>query len=114
MLILVLAIAISLGPPAFAQDDESILIYPPRIPVDENGDRVVEVLPSQVILLGARWGACSRGLAKAFSQTADVSYEIDGQPIFMSLKESRQYWSHSPFPILEPEETACVNNSDTY
>ncbi len=114
VLILALVIAISLVTPAFAQDEESILIYPWWIPVDENGERVVQVSPNQVILLGARWGACSRGLAKAWAKTADVTYEIDGQPIIMSLDESRQYWSQSPEPEFNPEGwSACLNNTDT-
>jgi len=113
MLLLALVIAISLVTPAFAQDDESILIYPWLIPIDENGERVVQVSPNQVILLGARWGACTRGLAQGWAKTANVAYEIDGQPIFTTLTESRQYWSQQPVPVPAQEDSACVNNTDT-
>ena len=107
MLLLALVIAISLVTPAFAQADESILIYPWLIPIDENGERVVPVSPNQVILLGARWGACTRGLAQAWAKTANVAYEIDGHPIFTTLTESRQYWSQQPVPVPAPEDIAC-------
>jgi hypothetical protein len=113
VLIFTLVIAISLATPAFAQDDESILIYPWLIVPDENGERIIKVSPNQVILLGARWGACTRGLANAWAQTAYVAYEIDGQPIFTSFDESRQYWSWPPIPLPIQEDIACVNKTDT-
>jgi len=109
--ILVLVIAISMVTPAFGQDNETILIYPWLIQPDEYGDRIITVSQDQEILLGARWGACTKGLSHAWAVTTDVAYEIDGQPVFASLDDTRQYWSLPPVPVVVSGPSPCLNNS---
>lgn len=110
----ILIAATSIVSVAFAQSDngEQVLIYPWQIEPDENGNRIVAVTSDQIILLGARWGACTRGLAQGWAATADVAYAVDGQSIFLNEKESRDYWSR---PVLGDfiGENRCVNPTDT-
>ncbi len=106
----VLIIAVSTVAPAFAQGDE-VLIYPWFIPQDENGDRIVTVTTGDTILLGARWGACTNGLAQAWARTANVVYSVDDN-LLISLEESRALWRRPiPAPIGTPGY--CLNQSET-
>jgi hypothetical protein len=112
ILTLILALVITMGSPALAQENNSVYIIPYLIPL-VNGERVVTVSPDQEILLGARWGACTKGLSIAFAKTATVDYVIDEQAIFTSLDESRRYWGLPPVPVASQGESPCMNNSDT-
>jgi hypothetical protein len=111
-LLLVLVIMISLVSPAFAQENDSVYIIPYLITPDENGERIVTVSPDQEILLGARWGACTIGLTIAFAKTATIDYAVDGQAIFASLDDSRNYWRLPPVQVPWQGGSPCMNNSD--
>lgn len=112
LVIALMSMSVSASPVQAQEEEESILIYPWQIPEDENGDRVVTVTSDQIVILGARWGACSKGLAQAWARTASVMYSMEGQPLFFSQKESRVYWSRPVAVEGAPIET-CVNHSDT-
>jgi hypothetical protein len=97
---------------AHAQEGNSVLIIPYLIPEDEDGNLIVEVPVDQTILLGARWGACNKGLAQAWAETASLMYSVDGQALFASENESRQYWQA---PVIYPggDPSRCLPHTET-
>lgn len=107
-LFMVLAIAILTVAPVFALG-EDVLIYPYRIPIDENGERIVTVQADQNILLGAGWGACTYGLVLAWTKTANVLYTVDDISL-VTLKESRKLWYLEEITQPSSTEVYCVNN----
>jgi hypothetical protein len=110
--LVLLAAAAYTAPSAHAQDNEEIYIIAYRIPQDENGDRIVTVNGDQSIVLGARWGACTRGLAQAWTNDANVYYEIDGIPLLATPRDSRPFWQRpEPYPFGNPAR--CIPHTDT-
>lgn len=97
---------------AHAQEETSVFIIPWQIPEDEFGNRIVEVTADQTILLGARWGACNKGLTQAWAKTATIMYSVDGQDLFASEKESRQYW-HAPVVHPNGDPSRCIPHTET-
>ena len=104
----------SFNSPAQAQFTEvdEVYIVPYLIPLDANGERIVTVKANQHVVLGARWGACTPGLALAFAQGAVVYYEIDGMPLPSSSIEDRGYWDW-PVPVVSDQGNSCMNKTDT-
>jgi hypothetical protein len=92
-----------------AEEGDEVYIIPWQIPQDENGNRVVTVREDQTVILGARWGACTRGLAQAWSRNANVHYQIDGNPLLASTRDGRAYWTRPQ--AVARGETGCVNGS---
>jgi hypothetical protein len=108
---LLVIVILSLVMPAFGASQEPIVIYPWQIPVNQNGERVVTVMRGQPVVLGANWGACTRGLVSAFALTSDISYIIDGRPVLRYPRLSRLYWEFPPEPVTFPGASACVNRT---
>ncbi len=89
--LVVFVILLSISTTALAQSEKRI-IYPWHY-----GDEI-EVYTSDYIVLGARWGACTKGLANVGTRQTTVIYSLDGTSLVSSQKESRRYWNE---PILE-------------
>lgn len=107
LIIVVLSIAI----PAFGASQEPVVIYPWQIPLNQNGERVVTVNLGQPVVLGANWGACTRGLVTAFAVTSDISYVIDGRPVLRNPRLDTLYWDFPPEAVTFPGASACVNKT---
>lgn len=108
---LLLVFILSLVMPALAASQAPVVIYPWQIPPDQNGERVVTVKFGQPVVLGANWGACTRGLVTAFAVTSDISYVIDGRLVLRHPRLSRLYWDFPPEAVTFPGASACVNNT---
>ncbi len=102
---------LSVATPAFGLNQDPVVIYPWQIPVNENGVRIVTVTRGQPVVLGANWGACTRGLVTAFALTSDISYVIDGRPVLRNPRLDSLYWKFPPEPVTHPSASACVNNT---
>ncbi len=80
--LLVFVTAIVVYATALAQSDgEPVLIIPYL------SDPEIEITSNQEVILGARWGACSRGLAQAIHSSAGLGWTMDGVTLFSSQKE---------------------------
>ena len=71
---------------AFAQSDGEPVVIIPYL-----SDPEIEITSDQEVILGARWGACSRGLAQAAPSSARLGWTINGDALFSSQKEVKQY-----------------------
>lgn len=93
--------------PALAQStqDNEVFIIPYLIP-EVNGQRIVYVSPDAHVVLGARWGACTPGLARSWIGSANVYYEIDGEPLPLSHHQ-REYWT-SPQVLDTGQPEKCI------
>jgi hypothetical protein len=111
MLVFILVFGLSLlSISAFAQGEdlgERVTIYPWEI-----WDGEITVSTDDTVVLGARWGACTKGLAQAWTRTSYINYTINGEPLFSSQKEAREYWGR-PYPVMNLEPDNCVNGSET-
>ena len=107
---IVLLLAASLPSIASAQtpDPEHVYVLPYFIPEDEAGNRVLFLTPQQHLVLGARWGACTYGLVRAWTQTSEVYYEVDGSPLLPSSSHSKGYWGQ-PIHIYTEGDTDCIS-----
>lgn len=109
--VLLVIVILSAAIPAFGQSPETVTIYPWQIPLNQNGERVVTVTRNQQVVLGASWGACTRGLATAWAMTSDILYTVDGLPLLPSSKLARNFWGLPPEPVTYPGASACVNTT---
>ena len=94
---------------AFAQGDdigERVMVYPWEIWEGE-----ITVSTDDTVVLGARWGACTKGLAKAWTKTSYINYVINGEPLFSSQKKALQYWGE-PVQSTAPWQEFCVSASE--
>jgi hypothetical protein len=69
-------------------EGESVLISRQTVP---NGGEIT-IHSDQPIILGTGWGACTKGLVRAFIRGAALHWEINGEPIFSYDLEAQKYW----------------------
>jgi hypothetical protein len=101
--LIVFVILISISTTALAQSENRIVIYPWKIIDDE-----IVVSPNDYVVLGARYGACSRGLTNAGTRQANIYYELDGEILVSSQKDARRYWSEPELKNVYPFDFPCV------
>jgi len=90
IILLVFVATILIFAPGLAQSDgESVVIIPYL------SDPEIHIYSNQEVILGARWGACSRGLAQAARSSARLGWTMDGETLFSSQKEVKQHWGPS-------------------
>jgi hypothetical protein len=92
---------------AFAQSDSEPVVIIPYLSPSE-----ISIFSNQEVILGARWGACTRGLAQVAHSSARLGWSMDDVPLFSSQKEVRQYWG-SPFPE-DIGEFTCIAGDGTH
>ena len=101
VLLLVFVTATLVYASAFAQSDGEPVVIIPYL-----SDPEIEITSNQEVILGARWGACSRGLAQAIHSSAGLGWAMNDVTLFSSQKEVKQYWG-SPIPTDIGEES-CI------
>ena len=110
MLVFLVVLGLSLlSISAFAQGEdigERVTIYPWEIWEGE-----ITVSTDDTVVLGARWGACTKGLAKAWTKTSYINYVINGEPLFSSQRKALQYWGE-PVQSTAPWQEFCVSASE--
>ena len=109
-LVVALLIAAVLPSPVAAQadDPDHVYVLPYHIPEDDTGNRILYLDAEQHLVLGARWGACTYGLVRAWTQTAEVYYEIEGSPLLQDGQRSKDYWG-KPIHWFAGANTYCVS-----
>ena len=85
---------------AFAQSSDSVEINP--LFVDEK-----TVSTDQELILRAGWGACTRGLVRAYITAAHYEWTLDGTPISLD-EETAQYFG--PIEAVGPSDTCVAGN----
>jgi hypothetical protein len=92
---------------ALAQSDGKPVVIIPYLSPSE-----ISIFSNQEVILGARWGACTRGLARVAHSSARLGWFMDDVPLFSSQKEVSQYWG-TPFPDDIGENT-CIAGVGTH
>ena len=111
-IVLFTTVAFYQAPKPRAEDTGEAYIIPWKIPFDESGNRVITVNQNQPVVLGARWGTCTRGLGQAWPNHANLYYEIDGSPLLPDVRDGRAFWTApEPSPLWDP--TPCIPHTDT-
>ena len=96
---------------AQAEDGGEFVIRPTRIqPPDGSVDIYVPLGDNIIIRSG--WGACTRGLAQAWTKQNKISLWVNGESVFSSSEESRSFWGE-PESYLFPGESSCINDKNT-
>ena len=109
-LVLVLTFGVVSGA---AQEEEGgeFVIRPASInPPDGSVDIYVPLGDNVIIRSG--WGACTRGLAQAWTNQNEISLWVNGESVFSSLRESKSFWGE-PESFLLPDESSCINDVDS-
>ena len=103
-LLVALVMLVSTGGIAAADGPATVgPVYPYR-PQDWP-DNTVTVHVGDIILLGARWGACTKGLAMMAAKNLTWDYYLDGEPISTEFVFGR--------PVRTPSDTsACIPRAD--
>ena len=99
--------------PGLAQEEDGgeFVISPTGIqPPDGSVDIYVPLGDSIIIRSG--WGACTRGLAQAWTKQNKISLWVNGEPVFSSPKEAQVFWGE-PESFLLPDGSSCVNDVDS-
>jgi len=96
-----------------AQADEGgeFVIRPTSIqPPDGSVDIYVPLGDNVIIRTG--WGACTRGLAQAWTKQNKISFWVNGESVFSLPKEAQVFWGE-PESFLLPDGSSCVNDVDS-
>ena len=107
VVLLVFFAAIVIYATALAQPDGDLVVIMPY-----ESPPVIEIHSNQEVILGANWGACTYGLARAAPSSARLGWTVDGDPLFSSQKEVKQYWG-LPFPE-DLGTTSCIAGDGMY
>ena len=93
---------------AQADDNEEYVIYPAFIyPPDGSVDIYVPV--GDTIIIKTGWGACTRGLAQAWTMQDEISLSVNGESVFSTPDEAQSYWGKvESYPI----NFECINGTD--
>ena len=109
-LVLVLGFGVVPGS-AQAEDGGEFVIRPTSIdPTDGSVDIYVPLGDSMIIRTG--WGACTWGLAQAWTKQNEISLWVNGEPMFSSPKEAQLFWG-KPESFLLPGESSCINDKNS-
>ena len=76
LLAVVLATAMTVAGPAAANHDNDQNGLAPIVPWQHHGE-TFDVIEGESLDIGARWGACTRGLAHSFTKSALVGIDVD-------------------------------------
>jgi len=94
-----------------AEDGGEFVIRPTSIqPPDGSVDIYVPLGDSIIIRSG--WGACTRGLAQAWTKQNEISLWFNGESVFSYPKESQSFWGE-PESFLIPDGSSCINDVDS-
>jgi hypothetical protein len=97
--------------PVQAADSDDFEIWPPFI-FPPDGSVNIYVPLGDNIIIKTRWGACTPGLAQAWTNQNDLTLLVNGVSAFLLTETSRDFWS---MPVGMPlgSPSPCVNGSDT-
>jgi hypothetical protein len=120
---LIVSDAGAVGHPPICQPDDGglvncegdvVLILPWRFDLNT----ILTLRPNQEVVLGARWGACKKGLVTSFIPAARLDWLVDGYPLFGSSfdkaydKEMKKQWGSVWADESNPAIDQCVMNTE--
>ena len=91
---------------AMAQTSEDVVVINPI-----RWDSTQTVYSNQTIVFDFGWAACKRGFIKTFLNANDLSFSMDGSPLFSSSAEASQYWGPVQQTPAPASAEACLGRT---